>query len=226
MPSAKNAKRAGLESSFPGESEARESIASFMRRLYERGLTTTSGGNLSIRVGALVFISPSGSDKGSMKPEEIGVIDLDGKQAGRPFKPSIETQMHLEVYKARPDVKAIAHAHPPMASAFSATGAVIDTRYLSEPYAVIGEVAYASYRLMGSLELALEVASAAKRANCVVMRNHGALATGRSMLEAFDRLEVLEAAARVNIALLGPLAGQGRRLSDAELAAIDAMMGR
>lgn len=205
---------------------AKTLIASFMRRLYERGLTTTSGGNLSIREGGLVYISPSASDKGSMTPEEVGVTDMEGNIAGAKFKPSIETRMHLEVYKARPDVVAIVHAHPPMASAFAATDSIIDTRYLSESYAILGEIAYAPYRRMGSVELALEVGAAAKDSNCVIMRNHGALAVGRSMLEAFDRLEVLESAARTNLLLSGPLAGHGRTLSPEELAAIDAMMGR
>ena len=207
-------------------SKARVLISSFMKRLYERGLTTTSGGNLSIREGDLVFITPSASDKGAMIPDEIGVTDLEGRIVGREFKPSIETRMHLEVYKARPDITAIVHAHPPMASAFSATGAGIDTTFLSESYAILGAVAYAPYRRMGSVELALEVADAAKVSNCVIMRNHGALAVGRSMLEAFDRLEVLESSARINLLLMGPLAGHGRRLSHEELSAIDAMMGR
>ena len=79
---------------------------------------------------------------------------------------------------------------------------------------------------MGSPELALEVASYAKSSNCVIMRNHGALAVGRSMLEAFDRLEVLEATAKVNMLLLGALKGQGSHLNADELSAIDSMMGR
>ncbi len=206
--------------------KCRETIAAFMRRLYERGLTTTSGGNLSMREGSVVCITPSASDKGAMAADEVGVADLDGKILGRPFKPSIETRMHLEIYKARPDVSAIVHAHPPMCSAFAATGASIDTSLLSESYAILGRVAYAPYRKMGSIELASAVASASLASNCVMMRNHGALAVGRSMLEAFDRLEVLEAAAKVNLLLLGPLKGQGRPLGPEELAAIDAMMGR
>jgi len=204
----------------------REAIASFMRRLYERGLTTTSGGNLSIRSGSIVCITPSASDKGTMRPEEVGVSDLEGNIIGPAFKPSIETRMHLEVYKARPDVSAIVHAHPPMSSAFAATGAEIDTAILSESYAILGKIAYAPYKTMGSPELAMAVAAAAASSNCVVMRNHGALTVGRSMLEAFDRLEVLEAAAKINLLLKGPLQGQARSLGPESLAAIDLMMGR
>jgi L-fuculose-phosphate aldolase len=209
-----------------GETEARLLIASFMKRLYERGLTTTSGGNLSIRVGSSVYITPSGSDKGSMKPEDIGQVSLEGDVIGRSFKPSIETGMHLGIYKTRPDVSAIVHAHPPMSSAFSATDSPIETEYLSESYAILGAIAYAPYRRMGSPELAAEVASASKRSNCVVMRNHGVLAVGKSMLEAFDRLEVLESTARINLLLLGALAGRAKKIPPTELASIDAMMGR
>lgn len=206
--------------------DARTQIASFMRRLYERGLTTTSGGNLSIREGSVVYLTPSASDKGRMEPEDVGATDLDGNIVGKGFKPSIETRMHLEVYKARPDISAIVHAHPANASAFAASDAPIRSDLLSESYAILGRIAVAPYHCMGTPELALSVAEAIKGANCVIMRNHGALAVGRSMLEAFDRLEVLEAAAKVSLAFLGPLKGHALPLSAADLAAIDSLMGR
>jgi len=206
--------------------DAKERIAFFMRRLYERGLTTTSGGNLSIKEGELVFITPSASDKGAMKAEDIGVVSLNGDIVGKPFKPSIETRMHLEVYKARPDIGAIVHAHPPLTTTFAATDLEIELNYLSESYAVLGAIAYASYRRMGTPELAEVVSASAAKANCVVMRNHGALTVGRNLLEAFDRLEVLEAAAKTNILLLGALKGHGCPIPAQELSAIDKMMGR
>jgi L-fuculose-phosphate aldolase len=204
----------------------REEIAYFMRRLYERGLTTTSGGNLSIRFnGDRILITPSASDKGRMKASEIGIMDIKGKVISK-FKPSIESSMHLKIYDARPDINAIVHAHPVVASTFAATSAQINCRLLAESYAILGKPAYAPYRLMGTGKLADVVAEAAKSANCIIMKNHGALTLGKSMLEAFDRLEVLETCAKMTLISEGFLKKKIRLLDDVELIGIDRLMGR
>ena len=98
-----------------------EQIAYFMCRLYKCGLTTTSGGNISARCDDKVLITPSSTDKGRMTAYQIGMLDMDCNIVGADFKPTIESQMHIEIYKRRPDVKAIVHAHPVYASAFAAS---------------------------------------------------------------------------------------------------------
>ncbi len=209
--------------------ELKEEIAYFMSRLYSQGLTTTSGGNISALCDdGTVLITPSASDKGRMKGNEIGRMDLDGNIIGSVFKPSIETRMHLGIYKRRPDVKAVVHAHPVHASAFAATTARINARYLAESYAILGEIAYADYFCMGSDELATEVAEKVKSSEnyCVVMRNHGALAVGGNLLQAFDRLEVLEAAARISMMASSCFRECAVELDDAALGDIDRLMGR
>ncbi|OGV51910.1 MAG: hypothetical protein A2X49_01945 [Lentisphaerae bacterium GWF2_52_8] len=205
---------------------ARE-IAYFMRRLYRQGLTTTSGGNISARDSdGSILITPSASDKGRARASEIGRMDMDGKIIGAPFKPSIESRMHLEIYRKRTDVMAVVHAHPVTASAFAASSARIPNNHLAESYAILGEIAYAEYFCMGTEQLAFEVARAALDSNCVIMRNHGALAVGRSLLEAFDRLEVLEAAARIAMLAMGPLSPWARPLEAPALSELDIFMGR
>ena len=204
----------------------RNEIAYFMRRLYEQGLTTTSGGNLSVRFAEKkILITPSGSDKGRMKGSEIGIMDMEGKPISK-FKPSIEGSMHMMIYKARPDIDAIVHAHPVVASAFAATDAKINYRLLAESYAVLGKPAYAPYLLMGTGKLAEAVAKSAKSANCVVMKNHGILTVGKTLLEAFDRLEVLETCAKMTLIADGFLKDRTRLLNKADMADIDRLMRR
>jgi L-fuculose-phosphate aldolase len=207
--------------------ELREEVAYFMRRLYTQGLTTTSGGNISaMNDDGTVLITPSASDKGRMTGAEIGRMDINGKIIGDPFKPSIESQMHLQIYKKRPDVKAVVHAHPVNASAFAATTIQINNRYMAESYAILGDIAYCNYFLMGSRELAQAVGESVENSNCIVMRNHGVLAVGRTLLEAFDRLEVLEAAARITLINISTLKDGAVELAGKDLDDIDVMMGR
>ncbi len=204
----------------------REEVAYFMRRLYDQGLTTTSGGNLSVRFSEdEILITPSASDKGRMKGAEIGIMDISGKILSK-FKPSIESSMHLKIYAARPDVKAIVHAHPVVASTFAATNAQINCRLLAESYAILGKLEYAPYRLMGTEGLADVVAKTAKYANCIIMKNHGVLAVGKSLLEAFDRLEVLETCAKMTLISESFFKGRTRLLGKEELVDIDRLMGR
>ena len=192
---------------MPYENE-KEVVAAFMRRLYRQRLTTTSGGNISLRLpDGNILITPSATDKGEMLPDEIGIVDIDGGMPFGEFRASIETGMHLAIYRRRPEVNAITHAHSITVCAFAASDAEIDTNLILEASVVLGKIAYAEFKLMGTKELADEVAAAVSEANCVVMRNHGGLTVGTNMLEAFDRLEVLENAAQMTIMALGPLKG-------------------
>jgi L-fuculose-phosphate aldolase len=204
----------------------KQDVADCMNRLYERGLTTTSGGNISVRHGAdAILLTPSATDKGRMKAEEIAMIGLDGTNRTPDLKPSIETSMHLEIYRRCADVQAVVHAHPPRASAFAAARRAVNTRLIAESYAILGEPVVASYALMGTGDLASIVAGCLGGSTvCVLMENHGALCTGRSLLEAFDRLEVLENAAAIELDVAR--LGGGAELEDARLREIDVLMGR
>ena len=174
----------------------KQEVAFFMRRLYERGLTTCSGGNVSQGVDDIILITPSQTDKGYIQAEQIAEIHINGENLTSHLIPSMETAMHLAVYKCRDDVNAIVHAHPITATAFAATNKEINCKLTGETRAIIGIPANASYALMGTQELVEKVAEAAIKANVVLMENHGIICFGKNLLLAFDRLEVLEAAAK------------------------------
>jgi L-fuculose-phosphate aldolase len=206
--------------------EEKQAVADCMNRLYRQGLTTTSGGNISLRISDdLILLTASATDKGNMRADEIAEIGMDGANHTPHLKPSIETSMHLEIYKSLPHVQAIVHAHPPTASTFVAARKSINTRLIAEAYAIIGEPQIAPYALMGSPELAEAVAGSFKKHTaCVLMENHGVLCIGETLLQAFDRIEVLENTAKIN--LYAAQLGGGVELDEIQLREINAMMGR
>lgn len=178
----------------------REELAAFMRRLYTQKLTTCSGGNLSMRLDDQhVIITPSGLDKALITAEQIGLMTIDGENLTPTLKPSIEAGMHLAAYHMRSDITAIVHAHPVTASSFAAMDKEINIHLTGEAFVVILKVAYAPYVLMGTDGLADAVAKSLQDANVVVMKNHGITTVGPTLLSAFDKLEVLEAAAQMTL---------------------------
>ena len=200
----------------------KEEVAYFMRRLYNKGLTTTSGGNISLKVGENDFlVTASQTDKGRMNADDIGLVHPDGKSDEPAFKASMETGMHLAVYKARKDVQAIVHAHPVFATASAISNKTVNCKLMGEARAICGEPAVAQYKLMGTPDLAEAVAKTAQNSNIVLMQNHGVLAVGKTLLEAFDRLEVFEASAKLTF-ITGILGGQ-KELTQEELGQIDAL---
>jgi len=194
----------------------REEVAYFMRRLYDKNLTTCSGGNVSQKVNKdIICITPSALDKGRITPEQIGIITLKGENLTPELKPSIETSMHIAVHNMRPDIKAVVHAHPVTASSFTASEMKINTALIAESAAVLGIPVFTQYAKQGSTELAQIVSAATATANIVLMSNHGVLTVGETLLKAFDRIEVLEASAKIT--LYTELLGPKRALSDSQL---------
>ncbi len=206
--------------------QGRVAVAGIMTRLYARGLTTTSGGNVSLRCGEdRVLITAAAADKGTLTAAQVAVIGLDGKNHTPKLKPSSETAMHLEILRRHPRVQAVVHAHPAAASTFCVVEQKLDCRLVAEAYALVGEPAFAPYALTGTDDLAREVAGCiGPQTACVLMENHGVLAVGASLLEAFDRLEVLENVARITI--FAAVMGGGRAMTAERCRALDALMGR
>jgi len=184
----------------------RDQIAEIMDRIYRYGMTTTSGGNLSIRDDdGDIWITPGGTDKGVMRPSDVVRLH-DGKPVDTVLKPSSEHPFHRAVYEARSDVGAILHAHPPALVAFSVAGVAPDTRVLPQAFDACGKVGFAPYAVPGSERLgALIAAKFAEGCDIVILENHGAVAAGKTLLEAFQRFETLEFCARtiLNAAVLG-----------------------
>jgi L-fuculose-phosphate aldolase len=145
---------------------------------------------------------------------------LDGTNLTPKLKPSMETPMHLAIYTARPDVKATIHAHPVTTSTFAASNTSINCRLLAESRLFLEDVQTAPYACMGTPQLAESVVHAlATNGNAVLLANHGALTVGESLLQAFDRMEVLESAAKIT--LLGRLLGSQIELNKHQLDEID-----
>ena len=185
---------------FPYNKE-REAVASFMRRLYRQFLTTTSGGNISCRTSdGNIVITASQSDKGNQTMENVGIVTPDGENLTKELKLSIETNLHLAIYKARKDVSAIVHAHPVTATFFCAAKEYeLNTHLTAEAYAVAGDVVKIPYALMGTKLLAELTAEKMRLFDCGLMENHGVITVGKDLLSAFDRMELLENAAKQTI---------------------------
>lgn len=205
--------------------KAKEEVASFLRRLYERHLTTTSGGNVSCRCDESRFaITPGRLDKAGVEAEQIAVLTLSGTNETPSIEPSSEWFMHALIYQRLPSVNAIVHGHPTTASAFACSETPIRRDMMCETYALLDPLIKVPYARSGSRELALRVADAAAASSCLLLQNHGVLTTGRDLLEAFTRLEIIEEAARVT--LIGLQIGGLRFLSEADRRELDAYMGR
>jgi L-fuculose-phosphate aldolase len=190
----------------------RKEVARFMRRLYRHGLTTTSGGNISLRAGEdKIIITPSATDKGEMRWREVGIMTIDGENLTPELKPSIEHRMHLAIYKKKEGILAIVHAHPVYASAYTAMKCRIDTSLTAEACAICGDPRFVTYALMGTDELAVLAAESVVSSDILLLENHGILTTGTSLLQAFDKLEVLENAARMT--LITELTGKKKPLT-------------
>lgn len=207
----------------------REDVAYFMRRLYRKNLTTSSGGNISLRVDERhVLLTPSALDKGELAADQILLATLDGENRTPRLKPTIEASLHFAVYRARGDVKAVVHAHPVHATAFACVDRELDTSLTSEIYTHLPRIATVPFATPGSGELARLVAESLAGAKAALMRNHGVCAVGGSLYEAFDLLESVETAAKTAFVarLLASPEHPLRPLDPVECRGIDAACGR
>jgi L-fuculose-phosphate aldolase len=178
----------------------RDEIMKTMERIYRSRMTTTSGGNLSIRQdNGDIWITPARVDKGSLTRGDIVCVQADG-QADGPHPPSSELPFHQAIYAARPDLRAIVHAHPVALVAFSICGQAPDTRLFHQARFVCGEPGFARYALPGSAQLGANIAEVFRAGpNCVVLENHGVVVGGESLAQAFERFEALEFAGKTII---------------------------
>lgn len=178
----------------------RDQLVAIMNRIYHNGMTTLSGGNLSIKDdNGDIWITPSGIDKGKLTPRDMMCIKADGTVEG-PHKPSSEFPFHRAIYRLRPDLNAIVHAHPPALVSFSIVREVPDTRIIPQANRICGPVGYAPYALPGSEKLGENIAQTfAEGYNIVILENHGMASAGATLLDAFHRLETLDFCARTLI---------------------------
>ena len=203
----------------------RDQIVLIISRIYRNGMTTTSGGNVSvIDDQGDIWITPSGIDKGGLKPGDINCIKADGTILGR-HKPSSEFPFHRAIYKIRPDLRAIIHAHPPALVSFSIAHVIPDTNVIPQAKYICGPIGFAPYALPGSEELGDSIAAVfADSYNGVIMENHGTVVGGTDLKDAYQRFETLEFCARtiINAKTIGNV----KYLTDNQIDSFEAQIPR
>ena len=177
-----------------------DQLVMFMQRIYDKGMTTTSGGNLSIMDDdGNIWITPAGIDKGTLTRQDIVCVKPDGTQVGV-HKPSSEFPFHAAVYKMRPDLRAVLHAHPPALVAFSIARQLPDPDLLPSVRKVCPNISMATYAVPGSEHLGDNIGKCfADGSDIVLLENHGVCIGAEDMFTAFQRFETLEYTANLEI---------------------------
>jgi len=194
----------------------RDQITMIIDKIYRSGLTTTSGGNVSVMdENGDMWVTPAAIDKGSLRASDIVIVKQDGSIEGR-HKPSSEYPFHKAIYECRPDIKAVVHAHPPALVSFSIVRQIPNTNIIPQAKNVCGKIGYAPYELPGTETLGEQIALQFKKGpNAVIMENHGTVVGGSDLGDAFQRFETLEFCGRTII--YGNTIGSPKYLSNSEI---------
>ena len=208
----------------PSEAALRRTLVEVCRALHARDLIGAGEGNVSCRLGpGRLLVTPAGASKALLRPADLVVVDLAGARLRGRGRPSSELRMHLAAYAARPDVQAAVHAHPLTAVALTVAGLPPPNDVMPEASVVLGEVAVAPFATPGTDEVPRALAPLLARHEVVLLERHGALALGRTLGEALDRMETLERVSRV--AILARLAGRCEPLGPEAVAKVLAAAG-
>ncbi len=207
------------------EARLRGALLETCRRLHARDLIGAGEGNVSARLGDGTFlVTPSGANKGYLAPADLVVVDGSGRVVRGAGRASTELRMHLAAFAARPDVAAIVHAHPITAVALTVAGVPPPDDLVPEAAVTLGRIAVAPFATPGTDEVPASLAPLLPDHDVLLLERHGALALGRTLAEAFDRMETLERVARV--ALVARLLGRCEPLPAYALDDVLAAAGR
>jgi L-fuculose-phosphate aldolase len=190
-----------------GQPLARE-IVEICGWMYQKGLIASSEGNVSASLEAdRIVVTPRGVHKGLLRPEQLVVTDLNGRQISGDLRPSSELPLHLLVYHERHDVRAVVHAHPTMAIVCSLAGISFDDGVVPEVLTSLGGIPTAPYATPGTAEAAEVIRPLIRRFDAIVLARHGSVTVGKDLREAYTKLEMLEHTAQILVMcrLLGPL---------------------
>jgi L-fuculose-phosphate aldolase len=184
------------------EWQTKEDLIEIGRNLWTKNFVAANDGNISVRTGENeILTTPTGVSKGTMTPEMIIRTDFDGKVlsggGGGKYRPSSEVKMHLEVYRARPDIKSVIHAHPPFCTSFAVAGIPLDKCVLPEAIITLGSVPIAPYGTPSTVEIPDSIKPLIEGSDAVLLANHGALTFGNSLLNAYFKMETLEHSAHI-----------------------------
>jgi L-fuculose-phosphate aldolase len=182
------------------EAQLRTDIVEVGRRMYARGYTASNDGNISARLGDdRLLMTPRSVCKGFMMPEMMCITDLNGTKLQGDRDPSSEMLMHLEVYRQRPDARAVCHAHPPIATGFAVAGIPLDRAVLAEVLTTLGSIPIAEYATPSTSELPEAVRKYVKAHDGMLLANHGALTLGADLYAAYYKLETIEHFAKISL---------------------------
>jgi len=196
--------------------QERKQLVELCKLLYDRNLVTASDGNISMRVGEEhIIITPSRKNKGMLRQEDIIVVDFTGLVVEGKSKASSEFPMHQAIYRGRPDVNAIVHTHPVYATAFALAGKTIPNNYLIEAKVILGPTALADYATPGTMEMVAAISPHINNVNSILLKNHGAITYGVDLIDAYNKMDVLEGIAKTII--MSKLIGDPVIISDENL---------
>jgi L-fuculose-phosphate aldolase len=182
------------------EEAFRADIVEVGRRMYARGYVASNDGNISIKLDDnTILTTPKSVSKGFMTVDMMVVVDLDGKKIRGTREASSELLMHLEVYKNRPDVRAVVHAHPPTATGFAVAGIPLDRAVLAEVITTLGSIPIAEYGTPSTPELPAAVRKYIKAHDGLLLANHGALTIGPDVYAAYYKMETIEHFAKISL---------------------------
>jgi L-fuculose-phosphate aldolase len=182
------------------EEQIRAEIVEVGRRLWQRGYVASNDGNISVRLDdARLITTPKSVSKGFMTPDMMVVTDLEGRKIAGERDPSSELKMHLQVYRDRPDARAVVHAHPPTATGFAVAGIPLDRAVLAEVVTTLGSIPIAEYATPSTDELPAACSKYLKAHDGLLLANHGALAIGPDLLTAYYRMETIEHFAKISL---------------------------
>ena len=198
------------------ERKHREEIVRYGRMLHERCFVAAMDGNLSVRLkGDRILVTPTCVSKGAMRPGDMVVVDTEGKRVSGHRNVTSEIGMHLLIYRMRPDVQAIVHAHPPTATGFAAAGMALTEPLVCEVVIGLGAIPLARYGTPGTSELAQTLEPYVPDYDAILMSNHGVVAYGDTLEHAYMKMETVEHFAQ--IALVTHLLGRQQPLKDGEI---------
>src|SRR5947207_2008561 len=198
------------------EWKIKEQMCDIGRRIWLKGFCAGNEGNHSYRIGEnRILCTPTGISKGNLKPDDLCLVDLEGKQNGGTRKRTSEMLMHLAIYKAREDVRAVVHSHPPHATAFAIAGVELPTCIHPEAEVFLGVVKTAKYVTPGDTRLGESLLPYVKDSNTILLQNHGSVTFSTDLEDAYYKLEIVDAYAR--ILLLAKQIGSIRPLDSGEM---------
>ena len=182
------------------EREHRQDIVEIGRLVYQKGWVAANDGNITIRLdGERILSTPTGVSKGTMHVDDLIIVDNEGNKLQGRLEKTSEVLMHLVIYKMRPDIHAIVHAHPPVSTGFATAGLSLNKAVLPEVVVGLGCVPLAEYGLPGSAELSDRMKPLIPKFDAILLANHGAVGYGADLQKAFFRIETVEHFARINL---------------------------